>query len=113
VKKNIEDIKNRLLARKEELEKSFSNRYKQTNVDMQAQDVADQAFSSTIEELQISIHNNELDEYNRILKAIEMINNNRYGICIDCDQDISPKRLERFPNATRCLPCQEILEGDR
>ncbi len=112
--KNIEDIKKRLFERKEELEKSFNERYKQkNNIDMEGQDVADQAFSSTVEELQISIHNNEMDEYNRIIKAIEMINNNRYGICIDCDQEISAKRLERFPNATRCLPCQEILEGNK
>lgn len=31
-------------------------------------------------------------------------------ICLDCDEPIDPRRVERFPEAARCIGCQEIYE---
>ncbi len=42
-----------------------------------------------------------------------MIVDGTYGICIDCCQPISEKRLKSYPNATRCLSCQEVVEERR
>ena len=45
-----------------------------------------------------------------IVKALEMIDEGTYGNCIDCEQPISERRLLSFPNASRCISCQEKAE---
>jgi DnaK suppressor protein len=107
---NLEAIKKKLIERKHELEEALSNRYKEKLTDDQVQDTGDQALSSTLEELKISLHNNEIDEYNMILRALGMIDSGTYGVCTECSNPISEKRLLMYPNATRCVSCQEALE---
>lgn len=75
------------------------------------QDPIDQAILSNIEDLNISIQKNERDEYRMILRALEMIDSDTYGICTDCGGAISEKRLQLYPNATRCISCQEAYEN--
>ena len=110
---NLETVKQQLLHRKAELEEAMALLYKEKVSDDQVQDTGDQALSSSLEEIKISLHNNELDEYQMINKAIEMIDNGTYGICTECGNPISEKRLLLFPNATRCLSCQEALEAGK
>jgi len=108
-KKQFEEVKNALLERKKELDTELAELYSQ-KVTGEVQDIGDQASSSSLETLKISLQDAELEEYNRILKAIEMIEDGTYGTCYDCSQPISEKRLKLYPNATRCLICQEQLE---
>lgn len=107
---NYEEIRKKLIARKQELEAALTRLYKEKITEDQVLDTGDQAMSSNLEELKISLHHNELDEYKRVLKALEMIDKGVYGICTECGKPISEKRLQLFPNATRCLVCQEALE---
>ena len=30
-----------------------------------------------------------------------------YGVCAECDEPISPRRLQAIPWAIRCVPCEE------
>jgi len=57
-----------------------------------------------------SLQDTNVHEYNRIINALEMIEDGTYGICIDCHERISPKRLKSYPDASRCIACQEIHE---
>lgn len=41
-----------------------------------------------------------IDKYTRVTK----------GLCSICGQPIPAERLERYPNVTRCVPCQSIVE---
>ncbi len=34
----------------------------------------------------------------------------RYGVCLECDAPIAPRRLEAYPSAVRCLSCQAKYE---
>lgn len=34
----------------------------------------------------------------------------RYGVCVECEEPIAPKRLKALPFATRCLACQAQTE---
>ncbi len=108
--KNIEEIKTQLLQRKAELEQELPNVYKEKVTDDQVQDTADQALTSSLESIKVALHDNELDEYNMVLRALKMIDEGTYGICSECDSPISERRLLLFPNATRCLVCQEAYE---
>lgn len=108
-------IKEKLIARKQELEQSLSRFIEaRSAVESEAvQDPLDQAIKSSLEDLNITLEEHTRDEYERIEDALKMIDAGTYGTCIDCKQQISEKRLELYPNATRCVLCQEKKEMER
>jgi DnaK suppressor protein len=63
-------------------------------------------------ERDLAIHNVEHDF--TLLRAIraaqDRIRDGTYGICIQCDDAISPKRLAALPWAARCINCQEAAD---
>ena len=49
--------------------------------------------------------------------ALHRIDNGHYGVCMECEEPISSKRLEAVPWAKYCVACQErisvrIAEGE-
>jgi len=42
--------------------------------------------------------------------AILRIENNEFGLCLECDEDINPKRLEHNPTSLLCIACASALE---
>jgi len=111
VRKNeFEHIKAELTQRKQELEQKLIELSRERITDDQVQDPGDQALSSTMESLRTSLQTAETEEYQRIVRALEKIEDGTYGICIDCGQPISEKRLKSYPDAARCLVCQELFE---
>ncbi|HLK65221.1 MAG TPA: TraR/DksA family transcriptional regulator [Bryobacteraceae bacterium] len=44
--------------------------------------------------------------------ALERIEDGEFGICLDCEEPISDKRLAAVPWAAYCLHCQEIHDGE-
>jgi len=103
-------IKKELQARKIELEQDLVTSYTEKFSDDQVQDPGDQALTSTMESLRSSLQDTRIDEFNRIVKALTMIEEGVYGICADCELPISERRLKLYPDATRCLACQEAFE---
>jgi len=78
--------------------------------DGQVQDSGDEALSLTMENLQNSLQQTEMDELKLIDGALNRIDKGEYGVCLDCGTPISERRLETFPYAARCIICQEALE---
>lgn len=111
---NINAIRKELLARKKELEQDMVKLEQEKFAeDTGGQDIGDQTLNSMMENLRSSLQDGKIEEYKRIVRALAMIEDGTYGICSDCQKPISEKRLKSFPNATRCLSCQEIFEeGD-
>jgi len=35
-----------------------------------------------------------------------------FGICLDCEEEINPKRLAAVPWAARCVACQERADRE-
>ncbi|KKP35634.1 MAG: DnaK suppressor protein [candidate division TM6 bacterium GW2011_GWF2_32_72] len=108
--KKLELAQAKLLARKTQLEAELTELYHQKVNDGQVQDLGDQISSSTSETLRSSLQDSDVEEYNRLIKALEMVQNGSYGVCEDCGMEISTKRLESYPDASRCISCQEIYE---
>jgi len=108
--KNVGEIKKKLEERQFELEQILIKLYQEKFSDSHVKDFADEALSSTMEFLQASLSDSRLDEYKRVTKALQMIEEGSYGICIDCSGAISEIRLKSYPNATRCIACQESYE---
>lgn len=43
--------------------------------------------------------------------ALERIEHGEFGICLECEEPISPKRLAAAPWAAYCLHCQEMRDA--
>jgi DnaK suppressor protein len=43
-------------------------------------------------------------------RALADLDAGRYGVCVECDEPIAPKRLKALPFATRCVTCQAQSE---
>jgi DnaK suppressor protein len=112
IDKKLELVRQELLARKYELDRILSQRAHETNEQEAGKDAGDQALSSTLETLNKSLQDSEFEEYNRIVQALSKIDDGTYGICIDCNEPILERRLKYYPNAARCLVCQEIYEDN-
>ena len=48
-----------------------------------------------------------------VTAALRRIDAGSFGVCIECDSEISPKRLAAVPWAPRCIRCQELADRDR
>jgi len=110
-KKELEKVKESLLKRRQELAAELERLSTLETTDGGSQDEGDQAVQSTLESLRNSLQESEYQELQMIDEALVDIENGVYGICKDCDGPISEKRLKYYPNARRCLLCQEALEG--
>ena len=42
--------------------------------------------------------------------AMDRLSDGTYGLCVDCEEPIPPRRLAAVPWAARCLSCQEERE---
>lgn len=109
-KRNLKSIEEDLLKRKLELEQKLTEMSKEQFSDGQVQDPGDQALTATMESLRMSLQDAEVEEYRGIVKALNRIKDDTYGICADCGNPISEKRLQSFPGTMRCLSCQERFE---
>ena len=103
-------IKKELLVRKKNIEETLVALSREKVSDDQVQDPGDQAQTIVMESLHNSLHEAEYAEYQRITKALTALDAGQYGVCIDCGALISEKRLKHYPDATRCLSCQETFE---
>ncbi len=59
---------------------------------------------------QIESHFNRTQD---IKLALQRIADGSYGLCLRCDCDISPKRLQAVPWTPYCIHCQEIVDEER
>ena len=46
-----------------------------------------------------------------IRAALARIEDGEYGLCVECEEEIEEKRLERTPAASLCLSCAGSREG--
>lgn len=54
----------------------------------------------------LSLEENLKFSLSRVNKSLQTIENNTYGVCEKCNNEIQPKRLEAFPQATVCMKCK-------
>jgi DnaK suppressor protein len=106
----IEKIRNKLNKKKDEINLQLAAQSHEKLTDGVVQDSADEVQSLSMENLQNSLQRIELGELHLIENALAHISRGEYGVCMDCNEPISEKRLEHFPYAARCIVCQETFE---
>ena len=73
-------------------------------------DTLDAAKDLEEEQLWLAVAERQGEIHDQIDEAVQLLNEGRYGHCVDCRMDIPPARLLVLPFAIRCLACQERLE---
>jgi DnaK suppressor protein len=74
------------------------------------QDPADKASNSYTKELLFSQSTNDRIILTQIGEALERMEQEEYGSCANCGQEIQPKRLDAVPWTRYCIKCQELME---
>ena len=64
------------------------------------------------QQISFSMRNRELAKLRKIEAALERVENGSFGLCEECDEEISTKRLTNQPWATLCITHAEELERE-
>ncbi len=70
----------------------------------------DRASVYTDQAMKLRIKSRESRLIKKVRQALERIENGTYGICEQCGEEISIKRLEARPVAAKCIDCKEQEE---
>src|ERR1700761_9079456 len=97
-----------LEAKKNELSVGLRNR----------EDIAIEKTPDAIDEVQLAgereLAIRNLDRESNLLRqvraALARIADGSYGVCLHCEEEISPKRLNAVPQTPYCIKCQEAAD---
>ncbi len=73
-------------------------------------DEMDLASSEYLQSFTFRLRGREKVFLDKIQKALEKIDSGNFGVCDDCGERISLKRLEARPETTLCIRCKEDQE---
>jgi DnaK suppressor protein len=62
------------------------------------------------EDIELALIQMKAETLTRINEALGRLEENTYGRCNECAQEISPQRLRALPFAIRCKDCEEARE---
>ena len=72
--------------------------------------MADFATDMYDREFNLGLASNDRELLQKVDKALKRIEEDSYGLCVDCQQAIPAARLEAIPYVETCLKCQEKIE---
>jgi DnaK suppressor protein len=73
-------------------------------------DALDEVQHATERELVIRNLDRDSDLLRNVRGALRFIAESNFGVCVRCEEDISPKRLAAVPWTPFCIRCQEIAD---
>jgi DnaK suppressor protein len=107
-KTDLEKYKAMLLAKQAELSKGLANR--EEIAIQKAPDALDEVQLAGERELAIRNLDRDSSLLRHVRAALARINDGTYGICLHCEEEIKPKRLEAVPWTPYCIRCQEAAD---
>ncbi|PLY07870.1 MAG: RNA polymerase-binding protein DksA [Arcobacter sp.] len=113
--KQIEELKEVLVARKETINKNIQGSRDSIDSlkDSECKDEYDYAEVSSDSFKEGIIANQQIKELNEIEDALKRIEKGTYGVCEMCDESIAIGRLRAKPFAKFCTHCREIYEVEQ
>ncbi len=109
-------LKKILLAKREALIQEIKQQLGQSVTDEQqrrleaAMDSGDQALVDLEREMGISLQEMRNRERKNIDDALDSLDEGTYGVCAECGEEISEKRLHALPFARLCVECKSKRE---
>jgi DnaK suppressor protein len=107
-KTDLDKYRSNLETKRAELSGSLRNR--DEIVIEKAPDALDEVQLAGERELAIRNLDRDSNMLRQIRRALGRIADGSYGVCLHCDEDISPKRIAAVPWAAYCIRCQEQVD---
>jgi RNA polymerase-binding transcription factor DksA len=106
---NTEEVRQRLLARREELRarETGANAGLRQQPDLSSSDYGDESNQSEQNGLLSALSRAADAELKRVESALQRLNAGRYTTCVICGEEIEPPRLAALPHTDRCITCAE------
>lgn len=104
--------KQKLLAMRAELIETLNKKYNEA-IDLGSdgiQDTADEAYNIYNKNVMLGKVETDALKLRLVDQALARIENDTYGVCIECEEEIEEKRLEYVPFARYCTECKSELE---
>jgi DnaK suppressor protein len=111
-REQVESFRSMLLEKRDEIVRRAEQTLKE-DMTLDADDLPDEMDLASSEYLQaftFRLRGREKNLLDKIQKALERIDDGTFGICEECAEPISPKRLEARPETTLCIRCKEEQE---
>jgi RNA polymerase-binding transcription factor len=74
-------------------------------------DAEEQSVDDFVQEVDFALMEMKSQTLSKIDEAIQRLEDGTYGICPECDVEISEARLTALPFASLCRDCQENVES--
>jgi DnaK suppressor protein len=110
-KTELNKFKKILETKRDELEQVVRNRDAIT-IEKSA-DALDEVQHASERELAIRNLDRDSNLLRNVRSALRRIGDGSFGVCLHCEEDISPKRLDAVPWAAFCIQCQEQADRNR
>jgi DnaK suppressor protein len=105
----LNEIKEQLIAERDTLFTKLSGNDLSVD-DTETPDPVDLAVQNYSKNVILAVSENETRQLMLIDEALQRIEDEEYGTCLNCAKEIQPKRLAAIPWARYCLSCQELVE---
>ena len=108
IKSELNKYRNVLEAKQSELVQLVRNR--EGIAIEKAADAFDEVQYATERELAIRSLDRDSNLLRNVRAALDRIEEGGFGVCLSCEEDISPKRLAAVPFTAYCIVCQELAD---
>lgn len=104
-KNEMNNFKKILQTKRDELERIVRNR--DAIAIEKSADALDEVQHASERELAIRNLDRESNLLRNVRSALRRIEDGSFGVCLHCEEEISPKRVAAVPWAPYCIQCQE------
>jgi len=107
-----EELNNRFLSLRKEISRELLSTDEQQYIDLagEVHDLGDASLADLLVDLQLASIHRHVQEIRNIDAALLGMTSGEYGRCSDCRVSIELERLQAYPTAKRCRPCQGNFE---
>lgn len=108
-------LRERWLALREEISNTLLRADAETYADIagEVHDLEDESLADLLTDVTHAEITRDVEEIRDIEAALQRLAAGTYGVCVRCDKSIHRERLDAYPTAKRCLPCQQLHERNR
>jgi DnaK suppressor protein len=108
------ELKKMLQDRRRELMHEVQGRIRGARTDItKERQVLDEGESSEVDvqgDIEFALIQMKAETLNKIDVALRRLNEDTYGVCFECGDEITERRLRALPFAVRCKDCEEARE---
>jgi len=73
-------------------------------------DAAESAEIDMQDEMRFALMQMKAETLERVEDALRRLDAGTFGVCVDCGDDISERRIRALPFALRCTACEDVRE---